>query len=54
LEIQPYKTLVGKCEINDPLGRPCRRWEIIIENGLYEIGCEVVGWIQLAEDIMNL
>jgi hypothetical protein len=49
LEVQPYKKLVAKYESKDELGRPRLRWEDIIENGLYEIECEVVGWIRLTQ-----
>ena len=41
---------VGKTEGKRPLGRPRRRWEDNIKMDLQEVGCEVMGWIELAQD----
>jgi hypothetical protein len=40
-----YRVLVGK-----PLGRPRCRWEGNIKTHLQEVGCGVIGWIELAQD----
>ena len=45
-----YRVLVGKCEINIPLGRPTRKWEDNIKMDLREVGCDPRDWITLAED----
>ena len=45
-----YKALVGKPEVKRPLGRPKRRCENNIKMDLQEVGCESMGWIELAED----
>jgi hypothetical protein len=45
-----YRVLVGEPEGKRPLGRPRRRWEDNIKRGLQEVGCEVVDWIELAQD----
>jgi hypothetical protein len=42
--------LVGKPEEKRLLGRPRRRWENNIKMDLQEVGCEVMGWIELAQD----
>jgi hypothetical protein len=42
--------LVGRPESKKPLGRPRRRWEIIIKMDLREIGIDVANWIRLAEN----
>jgi hypothetical protein len=42
--------LVGKPEGKRPPGRPRRRWEDNIKLVIKEIRCEVVDWIQLAQD----
>jgi hypothetical protein len=43
-----YRVLVGKPEGKGPLGRPrCRREENITFD-LQEVGCEGMGWIELA------
>jgi hypothetical protein len=44
------KVLVGKPEVNRPLGRPRRRREDGTIMDLREIGCGSVEWIQLAQD----
>ena len=41
---------MGKPEGNRPLGRPRRRWEVNIKMNLQEVGCEVIDWIELAQD----
>jgi hypothetical protein len=33
-----------------PLGRPRHRWEINIKMDVREVGCEIVGWIQVAQN----
>jgi hypothetical protein len=45
-----YRALVGKPEGGRPLGRPRRRWEDNIKMDLREVGCGVMGWINLAQD----
>jgi hypothetical protein len=45
-----YKIFVGKPEGKRPLVRRGRRWESNIRMDLWEIGCEGVGWIHLAQD----
>jgi hypothetical protein len=45
-----YRVLVGRPEGKRPLGRPRFRWEDNIKMDLQEIGCEVMDWIELAED----
>jgi hypothetical protein len=45
-----YRVLVGKPEGNRPLGRPRRRWEDNIKTDLQEVGCDVIDWIDLAQD----
>jgi len=44
-----YRVLVGKPEGKRPLGRRRRRWD---DNkmDLYEVGCGVMDWIELAQD----
>jgi hypothetical protein len=49
-ERKVYKVLVGKPEVNRPLGRPRRRWEDGIRIDLREIGLEGMDWIRLAQD----
>jgi hypothetical protein len=44
-----YRILVGKYE-GKRLGRPRRRWEDNIKMELQEVGCEVKGWVDLAQD----
>ena len=44
-----YRDLVGKPEVERPLGRPRRRWEDIIKMDLHEVGCEGMDWIELAQ-----
>jgi len=45
-----YRVLVGKPEGRRPLGRPRRRWEDNIRVDLWEVGCECVDWMELAQD----
>jgi hypothetical protein len=45
-----YRVLVGKPEGNGPLERPRLRWEDNIKMDLQELGCEVMDWIELAQD----
>jgi len=45
-----YRVLVGKPEGKRPLGRSRRRWEDNIKMDLQEVGCRVMGWIELAQD----
>jgi hypothetical protein len=46
-----YRVLVGKPEGNRLLGRPRRRWEDNIRMDLQEVGCGVMDWIGLVQDI---
>jgi len=41
---------VGKPEGTRPLGRPRHRCEDNIKLDLQEVGCEVMDWLDLAED----
>jgi len=41
---------VGKPEGKRPLGRPRCRWEDNIKNGLQEVGCGGMDWIDLAQE----
>ena len=45
-----YRVLVGKPEGRRPLGRPRRRWEDNIRMDLWEVGCECVDWMELAQN----
>jgi hypothetical protein len=49
-ERNTYRILVGKPIGKRPLGRPRRRWVDNIKMDLREIGCDVLDWIDLAED----
>jgi len=42
--------VVGKPEVNRPLGRPRPKWEDNIKMDLQEEGCGGVDWIELAGD----
>jgi len=42
-----YRVLVGK----RPLGRPRHRWDVNIKMDLQEVGCGVMDWIELAQDM---
>ena len=44
-----YRVLVGNPEGERPLGRPRLRWEYNIKMDLYEVGCEDIDWIDLAQ-----
>jgi hypothetical protein len=44
-----YRDLMGKPEVERPLGRPRRRWENI-RMELQEVGCGGMDWIGLAQD----
>jgi hypothetical protein len=44
-----YSVLVGKFEGMRPLGRSRRSWENNIKMDLQEVGCGVMGWIDLAQ-----
>ena len=45
-----YKFLEGKPEGTRQLGGLRRRWEDNIKMDLYEVGCEGMDWIDLAQD----
>jgi hypothetical protein len=45
-----YRVLVGRPEGKRPLGRHSRRWEGNIKPDLQEVICEVMDWIELAQD----
>ena len=45
-----YRILVVKPEERRPLGRRRRRWEGNIKMDIQEVECEVVDWIDLAQD----
>ena len=45
-----YRDLMGKPKGKRPLGRPRRRWEDSIKTDLQEVGCDVMDWIELAQD----
>jgi hypothetical protein len=44
------RVLVEKPGGKRPLGRPRCRWENNIKMDLQEVGCEIIGWIELAQD----
>jgi hypothetical protein len=44
-----YRVLGGKPEGKRPFGRPRRRWEDNITMNPQEVGCGVMGWIELAQ-----
>jgi hypothetical protein len=44
-----YRVLVGKPEGKSPLGRSRRRWEDNIKIDLWEVGCDGMDWIELAQ-----
>ena len=46
-----YRVLVGKLEGNRPLGRPWRRREDNIKMDLKKVGCRVMDWIDVSEDL---
>jgi hypothetical protein len=45
-----YRVLVGRPEGKRPLGGDRRRWENNIKMDLQGVGCEVMDWIELAQD----
>jgi hypothetical protein len=45
-----YKILLWIYEGKRRLGSPRRRWNDIIKIGLLEVGCKVVGWVQVSEN----
>jgi hypothetical protein len=45
-----HGVLVEKREGKRPLGRPRRRWDDNIQTDLPEVGCGVMGWIELVQD----
>jgi hypothetical protein len=45
-----YRILVGKAEVNRPIGRPRSRWMENIEIDLREIRWDGIDWIYLAQD----
>jgi hypothetical protein len=45
-----YRVLVEKTEGKSPPGRHSCRWEDNIKMDLQELGCGVMGWIELAQD----
>jgi hypothetical protein len=45
-----YRTVVGKPEGRQPLGRPRRRWVGNIKGDLREIGWDGMDWIDLVQD----
>jgi len=49
-----YRVLVEeRREGKRPLGGPRRRWEHNIKMDLQEVGCGVMDWIDLAQDIVR-
>jgi len=46
-----YRVLVGKPEGKSPIGRARRRWKYNIKMDLQEVGCGVMDWIELAQDM---
>ena len=49
-----YRVLVGKLEGRRPLGRPRHRWVENIRMDLQEVGCGYMGWIGLAQDMVQV
>ena len=45
-----YRVWVEKPGGKGPLGRPKSRWEDNIKMDLQEVGCGIMGWIELAQD----
>jgi len=45
-----YRVSVGKPEGKRQLGRPRRRWDDNIKIDLPEVGCEIMDWVELAQD----
>jgi hypothetical protein len=44
------RVFVGKPEGKKPLGRLGRRWDDNIKIDLQEVGCEDMGWFELAQE----
>jgi len=44
------RVLVGKPDAKGPLGRPRRKWEDNTRLDIQEVGCEVMDWIELAQE----
>jgi hypothetical protein len=44
-----YMVLVGKPEVERPLGRPRLRWKDTIKMDLQEVVCEGMDWIDVAQ-----
>ena len=42
--------VVRKPEGKKQLGRPRSRWEDYIRMDIHEVGCEIMDWIELAQD----
>ena len=45
-----FRVLVGKPEGKRSLGRPGRKWEDSIKMNLQDVGCEVMGCMELAQN----
>ena len=45
-----HRVLVGKPEGKRTLGRPGCRWDDNIKIDLQDVGCEVMDWIDVAQD----
>jgi len=45
-----YRVLAGNSEVKRPSGRPRLSWEDNIRTDVNEIGFEVVGWIDMAQN----
>ena len=45
-----YRVLVGKRDGKRQLGGPRRRWEDNIKMSLQQVGCEVMDWVNVAQD----
>jgi len=49
-EVNEYTMLVGGPEWKRPLGRPRRRWVIVLVRILRDVSCEGVDWIHLSQE----
>jgi hypothetical protein len=45
-----YRFLTGNSEVKRPSGRPRLSWEDGVRKDINEIGFEVVGWIDMAQN----
>jgi hypothetical protein len=45
-----YRIFMGKPEGKRPMGRPRRKWVDNIKMDLCQMGCDGVGWIDVAQD----